>query len=257
MKSFADMFWVEMLKTIRSRVPLLVTLGFLILPLAVALLIFIYKDPALAHKMGILSTKANIAVTSADWPAYMKLILESTAAGGFFFYCILISWIFGREFPDHTLKDLLAVPVPRQTILLAKFLAAGVWSAGLTVELYAVCLIAGSLIQLPLGSTGFFLRSSLQVALTAAMTVCVVLPFALFASIGRGYLLPVGIAILSAIVANLLAVTGWAEYFPLGVPALYSQGTPLSAISYIIVVLTGLTGIAATYLWWRYADQNR
>ena len=35
------------------------------------------------------------------------------AAGGFILFVLIISWVFGREFADHTVKDLLAVPVHR------------------------------------------------------------------------------------------------------------------------------------------------
>jgi hypothetical protein len=42
------------------------------------------------------------------------------------------------------------------------------------------------------------------------------------------------------------------------VPGLFAQGkSPLPPISFVIVVLTGLAGMLATYLWWKYADQNR
>jgi ABC-2 type transport system permease protein len=57
---------------------------------------------------------------------------------------------------------------------------------------------------------------------------------------------------------NLVAIAGWGETFPWAVPGLYAQGkSSLTPISFWIVLLTGLIGIIATYLWWKYADQNR
>jgi ABC-2 type transport system permease protein len=86
----------------------------------------------------------------------------------------------------------------------------------------------------------------------------VVMPFALFASVSRGYLLPVGMAILAVMMANLVVVLGWGEYFPWAVPMLYAQGkSALTPLSYWIVLLTGLAGMISTYLWWMFADQNR
>jgi ABC-2 type transport system permease protein len=86
----------------------------------------------------------------------------------------------------------------------------------------------------------------------------VVIPFAFFASLGRGYLLPVGMAILALMMANLVAVAGWGEYFPWAVPGLLAQGkSSLTLASYAVVMLTGLAGMVATYLWWKYADQSR
>jgi ABC-2 type transport system permease protein len=57
---------------------------------------------------------------------------------------------------------------------------------------------------------------------------------------------------------NIVAIAGWGEYFPWAVPGLFSQGKEaLPPASFLIVVLTGLAGMGGTYLWWKYADQNR
>jgi ABC-2 type transport system permease protein len=132
------------------------------------------------------------------------------------------------------------------------------WSAGLTLVIFVVGLVMGAIIQLPGGSFSVILRGSALVAITACLAIAVVLPFALFASIGRGYLLPIGAAVLALMLANVVEVAGWGGYFPFAVPALFGQGkSVLPPASYWIVVLTGLVGMIATYLWWKYADQNR
>ena len=87
MKSLSDMLWNELHKALRSRVPFFTALGFLLMPLIGALLIFIFKDPELARKLGLLGAKANLVVGSADWPGYLTLLIEFTALGGFFFFC--------------------------------------------------------------------------------------------------------------------------------------------------------------------------
>jgi ABC-2 type transport system permease protein len=257
MKTLSNMIWIELRKVLRSRVPLFTALGFLMMPLIGALLIFIYKDPQLARQLGLLGTKANLVVGSADWPGYLTLMVEFTALGGFFFFCLAISWTFGREFTDGTLKDLLAVPVPRFDIILAKFIVVALWCAALIAETYIVGLILGAVIQLPGGSPTVILHGTGLLALTTIMVIALVMPFGFFASIGRGYLLPIGIAVLTLILGNLSITLGWGEYFPWSVPALVLQEAPLSPFSYGLVSLTGLAGIVGTYLWWKYADQNR
>jgi ABC-2 type transport system permease protein len=60
------------------------------------------------------------------------------------------------------------------------------------------------------------------------------------------------------VLAQVVAAAGWGEYFPWAVPVLYAQGEiSLPPISYWSVLITGLAGIYATYLWWKIADQNR
>jgi ABC-2 type transport system permease protein len=89
------------------------------------------------------------------------------------------------------------------------------------------------------------------------MSITLIMPFGFLASVGRGYLLPIGIAILTLILGNLSITLGWGEYFPWAIPALVLQEMPITPFSYGLVFLTGLAGVVVTYLWWKYADQNR
>jgi ABC-2 type transport system permease protein len=101
------------------------------------------------------------------------------------------------------------------------------------------------------------LQGSVLVMVTAVMVIAVTLPFAFFASVGRGYLLPIGVAVLAVLMANIMALAGWGEYFPWGAPGIYAMEGALPQASYWIVFFTGLVGILATILWWKYADQSR
>ena len=259
MNNLRDMIRVEMLKALRSRMPLFTGLGSLIMPMGIAFLIFLARNPELSKNLGLMSAKANLtAYFATDWLTYMKFSAQVIAAGGFFLFTLAISWVFGREFSDGTVKDLLAVPVPRFTILLAKFIVVALWSIALAIIILILSLITGAMLHLPQGSLDILLQGSAQVLITGGLVIAIVLPFALFASVGRGYLLPIGMAILSLILANLIVVIGYGEYFPWSVPMLFAQGkSAMLPVSYWIVLLTGLAGIAGTYLWWKYADQNR
>ncbi len=153
MNNLADMIWIELRKAIRSRMPLWTALGSLFMPFGIAFLIFVAKNPEISQKLGLVSAKANlIAYSATDWPTYLGLSGQIIAAGGFFLFVLVISWVFGREFADGTLKDMLAVPVQRSSILLAKFIVVAVWSAALTIVIFIVGLVMGALIRLPGGS---------------------------------------------------------------------------------------------------------
>jgi ABC-2 type transport system permease protein len=259
MSSLFDMIWIEARKAVRSRMPLFTAAGSLFMPLGIAFLIFVATHPEVSRRLGLVGAKANLmAYATTNWSTYLALTAQMIAAGGFFLFCLIICWVFGREFVDGALKDLLAVPVPRASILLAKFIVAAAWSAALAAVIFIAGLATGALIGLPGGSMDVLLQGAGLVAGTTCLVITVVLPFALFASVGRGYLLPVGVAILALMMANLLAVMGWAAYFPWAVPGLFAQGKGyLLPISYPIAILTGLAGMIATYLWWKVADQSR
>jgi ABC-2 type transport system permease protein len=259
MPDLAAMLWIEQRKALRSKMPLWTALGSLVMPMAIAFLIFAARNPAISQKLGLISAKANlIAYATTDWPSYLGLSGAVLAAVGFFLFVLTISWVFGREFADGTLKDMLAVPVPRASILLSKFIVVAAWSAAQTVIILVVTLAMGALIALPGGTGAVIVHGGAVLLIAGGLAIVATTPFALFASLGRGYLLPLGLAVVLLLLTNLAVLAGWGEYFPWAVPGLYAQGkTALTAISFGIVIVTGLAGMVGTYLWWKYADQNR
>lgn len=259
MNDLLNMVWVEARKALRSRMPLWTAIGSLFMPLGIAFLIFVARNPDVSRKLGLISAKANLmAYAGTDWTAYLGFFGQLLAVGGFFLFVLAASWLFGREFVDGTVKDMLAVPVSRANILLAKFLVFVVWSLGLCLIMVVFGFLTGVLIGLP-GNSPAVIADGLRVSLVAAvLAILVVLPFALFASMGRGYLLPVSLAVLIVMLTNIVALAGWGDYFPWAVPAFYAQGkTALGPASFWIVILTGLAGVVATLAWWNSADQNR
>jgi len=259
MLELSNVVWIETRKAIRSRMPLWTALASLIMPLGIALLIFAARNPQVTQKLGIVSAKANlVALSATDWSAYLALYGQILAVGGFILYVLILAWVFGREFVDGTVKDLLAVPVPRGSILMGKFAVAAGWSLVISVLIVGVGLAMGAVVGLPAGSPEVFLHGSGVLAVSALLALAIALPFALLASAGRGYFLPFGVAILTVMVTNLVVVAGWGDVFPWAIPGLYSMGkTVLTPVSVAIIAVTGLAGILATYLWWKYADQNR
>ena len=259
MNAFSDMIWVELRKALRSKMPLFTALGSLFMPLGISFLLFVSENPEISRKLGLISTKATLmAETATNWPVFLATFAQVLAIGGLFLTVLIVSWVFGREFTDGTLKDLLAVPVGRSSILLAKFIVAALWSAALAVLIFGSGLIVGALFHLPGGSTSIILQGTARAAFTACLAIAAGVPFAFFAGVGRGYLLPIGVVILTLVTANIVTAAGWGEYFPWAIIGIYAQGKDvLQPASFVIVVFTGLVGIAGTYFWWKFADQNR
>ncbi|MDJ0756865.1 MAG: ABC transporter permease [Ardenticatenaceae bacterium] len=260
MSQIAPAIWVEFLKARRSKMPLLTFLGFLLVPFIGGFFMIVLKDPDLARSLGLISTKAQIMAGTADWPTFLGLLAQAAAVGGLILFGFIGSWVFGREYSDRTVKDLLALPTPRFSLVLAKFTVVVAWSALLTGVIYLIGLGVGAAVGLPATSADVFWQGTRTVIITTGLTILLVTPVAFFASAGRGYLPPMGFAILTVILAQIVAAAGWGEYFPWSVPALnagmagpaYAQ---LGVFSYLIVVLTSLLGTIATFGWWTFADQ--
>ena len=262
MNNLRASLWTETLKMLRSKVPLFTSIGFLILPLVGGLFMIILKDPEAAKSMGLISTKAQITVGTADWSAFFNMLSQGTAIGGAILFSIVTTWIFGREFSDHTVKELLALPTSREATVTAKFIVIAVWTLILTVAMFLVGLIVGALVDIP-GWSGELLGSSIVNILGSTLLNMILMPYvALLASTGRGYIPPFGWTILMVALAQIAIVTGWGDWFPWAVPALFVGAVGpreelLGAHGYVVILIASVLGFAMTYYWWRTADQTR
>ncbi len=256
MRNLAQALYVELLKARRSSVTLFTALGAALLPLVGGFFMIVLKDPELAQRGGLISTKARILAGAADWPTYLELLAQALAVGGLILFGFIGSWVFGREYADRTATDLLALPTPRATIVAAKFVVIALWSAVLVLLVLILGFGIGALIGLAQASPPLLLQGAVSIVVAAILTIALVTPVAFFAGAGHGYLAPLGFAFLTLLLAQVVAVAGWGEYFPWSIPALLAQGEPLGAISYVIVAVTCAVGIAATIAWWELADQT-
>jgi ABC-2 type transport system permease protein len=263
MNRWLPALWAETLKARRSRVSLLTVIGFALFPLVSGLFMIILKDPTAAQAMGLISMKAQLVAGTADWPTFFDMLLQSTAMAGFILFAFIVAWVFGREYSDRTAKELLALPTPRGVIVGAKFVLTTLWALGLTLLLFVIGLGVGAAVNVP-GWSPELAWSSFWSLMTIAVLNLMLMPFvALFASAGRGYLPPLGWAVFSFILAQIISVLGWGDWFPWSVPVLLSgmfgpQGTEQIDIhSYILSLMALIAGIAATLASWQSTDQVR
>ncbi len=259
MSGFAAALRVESLKVRRSVAPGLTALAFAIAPLVGGLFMYILADPDRARRMGLIGQKAQLAGGGSDWPAYFAFLAQAATIGGFVLFAFVISWVFGREFSDGTVRNLLALPTSRAAIITAKLVVVGLWCAGLTALATLLGLAVGATLALPGWSTDALWQGLVHVWGGAGLTFLIVLPLALLAGVGRGYLAPLGFAMLMLIFAQVVGATGRGAWFPWSIPALYVQvagsaGGEITAVSLAIVAVTGVAGAAGTLAWWLFAD---
>ena len=262
MNNFLSALWAETLKARRSKVPLFTTAGFLILPLVSGLFMLILKDPEKAKEWGIISVKAQLVGGVADWPSLFGMLKMGTGIAGALLFAMITAWVFGREFADHTAKELLAIPTSRGVIVGAKFVLLLLWLMSLAIIIFAITLGIGAVVNIPGWSPALAWISFWSLLLIAILTIMLMPLVAWFASAGRGYLPPLGWAFLTMALAQIAVVMGWGEWFPWAVPSLLSdfsgtQSEPLAMHSYLVVLVVFISGVAGTFAWWRKADQTR
>ncbi|MFS0722385.1 ABC transporter permease [Paenibacillus sp. 1P07SE] len=194
--------------------------------------------------------------SAAHWEAYFADLLGSIASLLVVGFAFTSAWVFGVEYTNNTIKDILVKPVPKTFTVLAKFMAVILWNTGLAVFTFAVIAVAGSLIGVSGGSMFSILHIFWTFMGASLLIILVSTTSALIANLTRGYLAPIGVIFLIVIVSNVVVQLGFGPYFPWTIPVLLLTGAELSMISMIILAVTGIAGFAGTVAWWRLAEHK-
>jgi len=253
--------WAEGLKVRKSKMFIITVVFFAFIASMMGLLMFVAHHPELAGRSAALSAKTSI-LGNGDWASFLTLLIQVILALGPIGFGMVTSWVFGREYADRVAKDLLSLPVSRMTIVISKFVIILCWCILLTLTLFLCGLFVGVAIKIPGWSSTNVLNSFLIFINSSILTFLLCTPVAFLACISRGYLLPIGFAILTLILTNFVAIglPNIMPYFPWAIPALYSgiAGNELpqaEAISYFILIVVSIAGFIGTAAWWRFADQ--
>lgn len=260
MKNLSAALTAELMKLRRSRVPLITLVFFLFIPMMMGLMLFIANHPDLAAKLGLVGAKASLFGTS-DCAGYFAVLNQSVAGLGFLGFGFVSAWVFGREYTDRTLKDILALPVSRSSIVTAKFLVIFCWCTLLTVVFFLMALAAGGLFGMGSCPADVLTHAAGKYFATAFLTLILTTPVAFLAGYGRGIVAPIGFVIITLILAQFVAIIGLGPYFPWSIPGAFTAppetaGLSIAPVSYVILFLTGLAGFWGTLAWWRRADHK-
>jgi ABC-2 type transport system permease protein len=259
---FAQVLGTEFLKLRRSKVTWGTLAAFSLAPLGIGLMMWIVREPGRAAQFGLLGTKADLMGLAAIWPAFFTMMTLVAGIGGMLLLSFIVAYVFGREYAEGTAKNLLALPVGRHWVALAKLVVAAAWWAALVVAVLAESFVIGAALTLP-GFSVTLAATAVSNALLAAGIAYLLAPFvAWIAMAGRGYMPPLGFALAMLALGDILSHTGWATWFPWSVVPLFIGfvGKPVTALpahAYVVVALTFLAGIAATVLQLRYADNSQ
>src|SRR5690625_1260502 len=250
----------ELLKIKKAKAIWITALMFTLVPLVSSFFMYILKDPDSATTSGLLGAKAQIA-GKASWPAFILVQGQMISVGGIIVYGFITSWIFGREFADLTVKDLLALPYSRTYIVLGKFITAFIVHVLLSVYIISVGFLLGTIVDLPLWQKIINDQYIQMLVLVTFLTIILTTPIAFFATIGRGYLGAIGFIVIILISSQLITAIGYGSYFPWALPALLSgiiefNQFSLTGSQWIILIGTSFLGVLFTIYSWLYIDYS-
>jgi ABC-2 type transport system permease protein len=256
---------VEFRKIMHSKTLWITALALSLVSLVTGLFMFIMQDPERAKRFGLIGAKAQIFGGSADWPSLINLTLLMLSVGGLIIFGFIFIWIFGREFSDKTVYDLLSLPTSRLTIVMAKLTVAGSWSLVLVLMASVLMMGIGAWLRLPGWSAENTVHGFKLLVGTGFLSILLSIPFSLAASMTRGYLPAVGCLFLALVSGQVIGQLGYGQYYPWTIPIFYSgaaealigqTAAPLGFGSYAVVFLVSMVSLVAAMAWWLYADQT-
>ena len=232
---------MEFLKLKRSRIFLL-SLAMAVLP---ALLMYIATFAfGEAQSFDALFTNVNM---------YMSILFAVLI------FAIIMAYLFGREYNEHTLKAILTVPISRGRFLISKYMMFLIWILILTV----VTSLSTVLFGFAAGLTGFtlklFIDSFAHLLLSNVLLFLTFSPF-VFISLFVTNMVPAMIGGASLTLVNLLVYgQDWAPFVPWVCPYLIASGEIAEynlslMIPYVLILATFLIGIAVSYLYFTKKD---
>ena len=262
MKKLKAALWVEILKVRRSKI-FMISIYFLIfIGVMMGLLVFLSMHPEIASRSSTIRMKTSF-LGGSDWDAFYDLLIQLVLTIGVIGSGFVTSWCFGREFSDRVIKDILALPVRRSTIVASKLTVLLAWSIILSVTVLVAALLTGLATGIPEWNADKFLAFLKLYMMCTLLNSLLITPVAFAASAGRGYMLPIGFVILIMILTQLLflGLPGLSFWFPWALPALFSGVAGVAIpfpgfFSYFVYIIAVLAGIFGTMAWWRYADHK-
>ncbi len=239
MMNIFSVLYCEIRKVCRSKVFWLVFLVFALAPIM----------------MGI-GTISSSGPNESSWQMYLSQLLNSLSGLGLIGYTFSAAWVFGREYTDNTIQDLLVKPVSRGNIVMSKMLVILTWDILLSIYMFAIALSIGGFMGLTGWSSALIMNIFIRFFITSLLFIIVSTPGAFLANVSKGYLAPIGLILIIVIFSSVLASMGFASYFPWTIPSVFLGSGFLSFSSILILISTGIAGIAGTFVWWRFAEQQ-
>lgn len=259
---FTRVLATELLKLRRSKVTWFSLAALSMGPLTIALFMWIVRSPGRAAQLGLLGSKADLSGLAATWPSYFSTLTLVVGMGGLLLLAFIVAYLFAREYVEGTAKNLLALPVGRHWFVLAKLVVAALWWALLVVAVVAETFLIGLVMALPGFSVAVAEKGVHDVVLGAAIVYLLSPLVAWIATLGRGYMAPLGFALAMLALAQVFGKTGWGPWFPWSIVATFvgSVGQRVTTVtpgSLVVVVLAFFAGCAATIAQLRYSDNTQ
>ena len=205
-----------------------------------------------------------IAVTSFDEGNTFEMMFTNvnmymSAMFAVLIFAIIISYLFGREYNEHTLKTMLTIPVSRGKFLASKYMMFLMWVVILTMVTSFSTLVFGFVAGLDGFSLKLFIDSFAQLLFANVLLFLTFSPF-VFISLVVTNMVPAMVGGAGLSLVNLMVYgQNWAPFVPWVCPYLIASGeiaeySTSIAVSYGIILATFLIGLAISHIYFTRTD---
>ena len=232
---------MEFLKLKRSNIFLLSLMGAVLPPLLMFIAVFAFDE---GSTFDMLFTNVNM---------YMSALFA------IMLFSIMISYLFGREYNEHTLKTMLTIPISRGKFLASKYVMFLVWILILTVVTSLSSLVFGFIAGLEGFTLKLFMDSFAQLLFANVLLFLTFSPF-VFLSLFITNMVPAMVGGAGLTLVNMLIYgQTWAPYVPWVCPYLIASGeiaeyATSPTVSYGVILVTFLIGLAISYIYFTKTD---
>ena len=232
---------MEFLKLKRSNIFLLSLMGAVLPPLLMFIAVFAFDE---GSTFDMLFTNVNM---------YMSALFA------IMLFSIMISYLFGREYNEHTLKTMLTIPISRGKFLASKYVMFLVWILILTVVTSLSSLVFGFIAGLEGFTLKLFIDSFAQLLFANVLLFLTFSPF-VFISLLITNMVPAMVGGAGLTLVNMLIYgQNWAPYVPWVCPYLIASGeiaeyATSPTVSYGVILVTFLIGLAISYIYFTKTD---
>ncbi len=174
-------------------------------------------------------------------------------------FSIMISYLFGREYNEHTLKTMMTIPISRGKFLISKYVMFLVWILILTVVTSLSSLVFGFIAGLEGFTLKLFIDSFAQLLFANVLLFLTFSPF-VFISLLITNMVPAMVGGAGLTLVNMLIYgQNWAPYVPWVCPYLIASGeiaeyATSPTVSYGVILVTFLIGLAISYIYFTKTD---
>ena len=174
-------------------------------------------------------------------------------------FTIIISYLFGREYTEHTLKTMITAPTSRKMFIISKYLMFLVWILLLTMITTTSAVIFGYMAGTTQITITAVFNSFKELLFTNLLLYLTFTPI-VFITLIISNLVPamIGGAVLT-FTNMIIASSKYGIYFPWSCPYLIASGEILEytsniTTSYLIILTTFIIGLMISYIYFTRKD---